>query len=280
MNFKKSIVDLFLKAIDIKTAGTLINYIASQKNINLLMHAYHQMGIHKASSEGSGEIWFIERILKDVYRNYPELTFFDIGANVGNYTQMLKNSFNSARIHAFEPLDRNYIHYCAAFKNCNDIFPNKMALGAEESIVTIHSSEGTHHEHATLYKEVLEDLLAKDQFFSEEIRMTTIDSYCIEKNISEIHFIKIDTEGHEFDILKGAQTMLKEGRIKIIQFEFNEMNIVSKIFLKDFYSLLKDFEFYRLDTESLIPLGKYNSMNEIFQFQNLVALAPGLYTSK
>jgi hypothetical protein len=66
--------------------------------------------------------------------------------------------------------------------------------------------------------------------------------------------------------------MINGGNIKIIQFEFNEMNIVSRVFLKDFYQILKAYKIYRLCETELIPLFHYDSINEIFKFQNIIAI--------
>jgi len=65
---------------------------------------------------------------------------------------------------------------------------------------------------------------------------------------------------------------IAENKIKLLQFEFNEMNIISRVFLKDFYSLLRGFDFFRLDTQRLIPLPNYDATNEIFKFQNILAI--------
>lgn len=89
-----------------------------------------------------------------------------------------------------------------------------------------------------------------------------------------IHFIKIDTEGHELEGLKGALYAIRTRGVRAVQFEFNEMNVISRVFLKDFYDLLGDeWDFFRLDTRKLVSLGsRYDSANEIFKFQNLVAI--------
>ena len=107
---------------------------------------------------------------------------------------------------------------------------------------------------------------------SEEISLNSIDDYCLMNGITTIDFLKIDTEGNELNVLKGAQRMLTSNSINIIQFEFNEMNIISRVFLKDFYTILRGYEFYRLNTNELLPLGNYKSINEIFQFQNIIAI--------
>jgi hypothetical protein len=85
--------------------------------------------------------------------------------------------------------------------------------------------------------------------------------------------MKIDTEGSEYEILKGARTMLSKNSIKIIQFEFNEMNVYSRVFFKDFVDLLKNYKLYRLMSHGLFPIKSYSpKLHEIFAFQNIVAI--------
>ena len=84
--------------------------------------------------------------------------------------------------------------------------------------------------------------------------------------------LKIDVEGFELEVLKGAEKLLREGRIKIIQFEFNEVNIIQRRFLKDFYDELPGFDFYRLDENRLIALNEWQPKHEIFLFQKVIAI--------
>ena len=59
---------------------------------------------------------------------------------------------------------------------------------------------------------------------------------------------------------------------KIIQFEFGECDIFSRVFLRDFYDVLADYHIYRLDSDRLIPLFEYEAANEIFRYQNFIAV--------
>ena len=56
------------------------------------------------------------------------------------------------------------------------------------------------------------------------------------------------------ETIKGSEKMISSGKIRMIQFEFNEVNIIRRRFLKDFYNALPDYIFYRLDEKRLIPL--------------------------
>ncbi len=99
-----------------------------------------------------------------------------------------------------------------------------------------------------------------------------MDEYCKANNVSQIDLLKIDTEGFELEALQGATELLRNKAIKIIQFEFKEVNIVKRRCLKDFYELLDGFTFYRLDENRLIPLNEWQPIHEIFMSQNIVAI--------
>ena len=66
--------------------------------------------------------------------------------------------------------------------------------------------------------------------------------------------------------LKGGIEMINEGKIKIIQFEFNEMNIVSRVFLTDFIIHSHNYDIFRLLGIHLLAITNYNTViYEIFQ---------------
>ena len=84
--------------------------------------------------------------------------------------------------------------------------------------------------------------------------------------------LKIDTEGHEFAVLRGASNLLKTGRIDVIHFEFNEMNVVSRVFFKDIWDFLPNYDFYRMLPDGLAQIKNYSPVFcEIFAYQNIVA---------
>jgi FkbM family methyltransferase len=267
---------VFLKVLPKKYHDKYIQLtIKILKHTNLLLFAYNTMGILKIENE-SGELNVIDKILPKIIINEKEPVLFDIGANIGSYTLMLKKKYPIAKIYSFEPnpytfkkLKENLID--TKIETFNWGFGNK---NQKENIYVYKND--TISGHASLYNEfakVISTELGKQEVIPIEIEIKTIDGFCNEKNINNIDFIKIDVEGHEFAVLQGAKNMIDQNKIKIIQFEFNVANILSRIFLKDFYDLIKEnFEFYRLDTDRLIYLGDYDSTNEIFKFQNILAI--------
>jgi FkbM family methyltransferase len=52
---------------------------------------------------------------------------------------------------------------------------------------------------------------------SYSIHIHTLDNYCSDNNIEHIDYLKIDTEGYDFEVIKGASEMIN--KIRFIQFE-------------------------------------------------------------
>jgi len=67
------------------------------------------------------------------------------------------------------------------------------------------------------------------KFIKFKVQTITLDNFCKKKKINKIELLKIDTEGHEFDVLKSAQKILKN--TKIIQLEIMDKK---KFFKKKF----------------------------------------------
>jgi FkbM family methyltransferase len=74
---------------------------------------------------------------------------------------------------------------------------------------------------------------------SESVRLNTVDAYCQEAKISRIDLLKIDAEGHDLLVLKGARSMFQSRAISLVQFEYNQRWIYSRHFLKDAFDLLQ-----------------------------------------
>ena len=107
---------------------------------------------------------------------------------------------------------------------------------------------------------------------SVEVSMDTMDNFTKKEGITYIDFLKIDTEGSELAVLQGASKLLENKSIGCIHFEFNEMNVISRTFFRDFRKLLHDYDLYRLLPKGLLPLDDSILFTEIFVYQNIIAL--------
>ncbi len=261
-----------LKLIPRRAAIVVIEQLFLSLKENPLRYAYNRLGILPYENN---EFILLEKIAP-FFLSSKETVVFDVGANIGDYTEQMKKSVPHVQVYSFEPNPLTYKKLVENVGRLEDVTTVNLAFGDSDGVVELNTYEN--HEtsgHATIFEEVILDIHGSESLKKIEVDMTTLDKFCAERNIDFIDFLKIDTEGAEVRVLTGAKRLLSEHRIKMIQFEFNEMNIISRSFLKDFYDLLEGYQFYRMD-KKLIDLGPYNTMNEILQFQNILAISKEL----
>ena len=91
---------------------------------------------------------------------------------------------------------------------------------------------------------------------------------------TDIDILKIDTEGHDFCVLKGFSNFLQKAKIKVIQFEYGKTCIPPRITLGDFYNLLEPlgYSIGRLYPNQ-VKFQEYNLFrDEHFRMGNYVAV--------
>jgi FkbM family methyltransferase len=249
--------------------------VSDLAEVELIPLAYRQAGIVPYSDDyhETGESYLLDFVLPQ-YLKAETPVFFDVGANAGTYTRFLCEKFPRARVYAFEP-------NIQLFGSLNGNAPRQaqcfnLGLSSERGTGTLYSDRSARDprssEHASVYRDVLSDLHRSGDIIGMPFEMDTMDDFCSAHDIPQIDFLKIDTEGHDLAVLQGARRLLAESRIGLIQFEFNDMNVVSRVFLKDFYALLDAYHIYRLHPAGPIPLFEYRPRNEIFVYQNFLAI--------
>jgi FkbM family methyltransferase len=255
---------------------SLIRTLSRLGNVDLLKLSYQEMGLLKyENSYVSGEHYLIFTALRRLVTNRRP-TLFDVGANRGDYSRELRSAFPEAEIYAFEPNPYTFELLRATLSSAKD-HTFCLGLGSAAGTETIYTYDNALDSvHATVCRDVFNDVHHASNIAAVDIQLTTIDQFCKGAGIKHIDVLKIDTEGYELHVLRGAARMLNEDRVDVIQFEFNGMHVISRVFLRDFYEVLKAYDIYRLDTSRLIPLPNYDVRNEIFQFQNFVAIAKRL----
>lgn len=245
-------------------------------NLALFQLGLRGIGVlNSATDRHSGEKW----LMRFLSQRYGIKTVFDVGANEGAYALGLLAAKPEIRVYCFEPHPVTYakllLNVSATSAKCFNI-----ALSDQIGNLSFYDyKDADGSEHASMYEDVISKIHKKE---SHEIKVKalTLDSFLVENDISEIDLLKIDTEGNEYSVLKGSVDSLQQKRIKIIHFEFNEMNVISRSFFRDFENLLVNFELFRLLPQGLLPLnGKSPVFVEIFAYQNIVAIRKDLVSN-
>lgn len=198
---------------------------------------------------------------------------FDVGANVGDWSSLVLSSFSDVKMYLFEPLSKPFAELCRRIKR-EDIFLHQIALSDKEKDTTIFYYP-TSNRLSTLHrrsKEIEKRFSLKPILIP--IRTQTLDNFCRKANVERIDFLKIDTEGCELEILKGAVSMITCQRIKTIQFEYGECFKDSNSSLQEIWSFLISFGYkiYYILPKELIPVDRWYPCLENYFYSNYLAV--------
>lgn len=205
------------------------------------------------------EIEFLLRLLAN------KKTIVDIGANIGIHSVNYAYFINGATVYAIEPAQENLI---VLKKNIDkhkltNIRIVEKAIGKENSKGTLYVNEQNSGDNR-IYKSP--DFEPMD---SHGIEIITLDQFKKENDIGKIDYIKMDTQGCEFDIFEGGYKTLKEDRPDIFM-EFWPWGLIQKLGnQKIFKKVIEDFGYnvFKSEEQTNWTINKTPTpLDEIFRF--------------
>lgn len=205
----------------------------------------------------------------------------DIGANIGDYTKLLASNFPQAQILSFEINPLSYKELKKIETMHTNIQTFNFGLSNEQKTITIFDySNISGSGHTSIYKDVLTHIHKADDVLEIKSHVQIGDNFIAsEIKINKLKFIKIDTEGHELEIIKGLIKSI-EKFAPIIQFEFNEMNVISRAHFTDIKNVLTNYNFFRLLPHGMLQINDLPIiMQELYAYQNIIAI-PDLIDTK
>lgn len=200
--------------------------------------------------------------------HYKYLVVIDVGANKGNFLRNIINriEFGHLKYFGFEPN--------------KDLHP------------TINGLVDSRNIEVNLFSEAISDREGTFEFFknnkdvcsgfyssqnggtSINVETITIDSFVSKEKLPKIDILKIDTEGHDFFVLRGGTNTLRSGLVSIIFFEFSENVVKSRSYFFDIWALLStNFKLYFILKDGLLEITEYKALYlEILYFNNFLAI--------
>lgn len=190
-----------------------------------------------------------------VYANFPEyeeLNFLhqvisdgdvviDIGANIGSESVLAASKGKNVRVFAFEPTD-SLIPLLKENRAINGFFDRieiiKKAVSNKNGIIQFVLETESEINH-----------ISTSNFNNKKIKNVesiTLDTFIKNTSIKKINFLKIDVEGAELLVLKGAKNLLSEKKIDIILFELNKNLSNFNSTPEDIFKILKSNQYFIL----------------------------------
>lgn len=190
------------------------------------------------------------RTCRSLVGNWKTPLIIDVGAHIGQTAKQLKSWFPKGSIECFEPSPSSYIKLQVNTKSEPDINCHNLALGKSSGFLELIERD---HSDMNSFLEV--DSQGWGQFLNKtSVEVITLDQFFSEKEISNVSILKLDTQGYDLEVLKGANSALEEKRIELIYTEVNfapiykgqaEFDEIYKFLREKSYRLIDFYEIYR-----------------------------------
>jgi FkbM family methyltransferase len=173
---------------------------------------------------------------RDIKRFFPNLRveeIFDIGANIGQSAVQYAINYRAARIDSFEPLRKPFDELEKRTSRNPRIHCHNLALGSSSGVARMDTMNYTY-------------MSRMSDDGDETVTVTTAVEFTRENHIDHINLFKVDTEGFDLEVLRGAEQLIRERRIDLIQVEagMNPEN-THHVYFENFTQYLHGFD-YRL----------------------------------
>jgi FkbM family methyltransferase len=173
----------------------------------------------------------------------------DVGSNRGDVTSKYLELFPSVYIHAFEPYSDSYTIFEKLFGHNKKIVLNKYALSSDTNDKQLHINKSV-DTNSFLESTLLGVSSDKSCTTTGKVlvKCDTLDNYCKKEGIETIDILKIDTQGFEIEVLKGASHLLKENKIKMIYCEaYFQCQYKSQPLFQDILQYLSSYNYVLQD---------------------------------
>jgi FkbM family methyltransferase len=142
----------------------------------------------------------------------------DVGANVGVYSLAALSARPDADVHAFEPTPEiaRHLRETAELNELRNLAVHEAAVTSRSGDVALirYAGETGTNGGMNYIEESSSDA-------GQTVTATTIDEFCRMNNIDTIDLMKIDVQGCEHDVLRGAEVAIRRGAIRTIFMELN-----------------------------------------------------------
>ena len=200
--------------------------------------------------------------------------FIDVGANVGNWTEKL---FKKAPVGCqgvlFEP-------GAVAFEHLKEKFSPNIAIKLFNMGLSDNNGEMPFYEQPnsgemSSFCKIYTESFSKQVSSERNVCVSTLD-FAMEKiGWCKVDILKIDTEGFDLKVIKGAAALLETKSIGVLQFEYNEPWKNNNCTLVETYEFLQSFGYsvYALRRDGLYSYD-VKLFGDYYSYSNYVAISP------
>ena len=224
------------------------------KGVKIRKFNINVLGEHKKN-------YMLGQVLKYIKK---DSNVIDIGANTGMYSSEF--SLRAKKVYSFEIVPPVFLELVKTSKKYKNIFPQKVAISDEEELKEFYADQNRLSNSG--FSQIIADSISHVTF---KVQTKAIDNFKLE-NIS---LIKIDTEGSELEVLKGAEKLIKEQKPACMiecypKFSKAPLTEIYKFFMsknyKNCFMNIKNYGLISINSES--DFDKFSSSNEMLKIHD------------
>jgi FkbM family methyltransferase len=191
-------------------------------------------------------------IASDYFSISAEANIFDIGANIGSMTMNFARMVPEGSVYAFEPTD-----YAFEKLKRNISLNPELAQRVKALQFFVSDQSGPVHDLKAYSSWKVDGSAQKSHPLhggmirnAEGVAAISLDDFCVENQIHRVDLIKIDTDGHELQVMTGACRTLEKNR-PILIFEIGLYTLKERrIGFEQYFNYLKNFGYDLINTKN------------------------------
>jgi FkbM family methyltransferase len=256
-----------------KLLSGLLSRILRTMPINLLTLIEDKVQFSMGKGFGAATTDEEAKVIANFVQNLKiqKVVALDVGANIGNWTASILSAIPAAHIVAFEPSIQAFTSLTQRFLNLPNVSCVNSALGKSDETTVLYADESASGLSSLTKRRVAH--FGIDFSYSEVVEIAKLDTWIkFQSKDFSPNILKMDVEGHELDVLHGAEETLNS--IEIVQLEFGGSNIDTRTFFQDFWYFFMDqgFDIYRIRPNGPVLIKTYRESFETFRPTNYVAV--------
>ena len=185
--------------------------------------------------------------------------FFYVGSHMGTYTDLIKKDYPNSKSYLFEPQSKIFKKIEQKYLNNENIFLFNLAVSDIEkkqslnlnnhdltaSLLDFDPKSNYLKFKAKLYQTDINNM----NYGTELVQTITLDKFINENNLEKIDLLKIDTEGSEFNVLKGLKKKINIVNNILIEIHHRELFLnyypekIHQYLINNGFKLKKKFKF-------------------------------------
>ena len=179
----------------------------------------------------------------DFLKTIPINTIIDVGANEGQFADEILNIFPLAEIHSFEPLSDCFEKLTANFAGNKKVHTYNFALGEQEGEISFSRSQASPSSSilkmGSLHKKLYPHTAG---LIEEKVKIRRLDDVLGDVDLKKEVLLKIDVQGAEEKVIRGAIDVLKQTNVVITEVSYATLYENQPLF-SDIFVLLGKFDF-------------------------------------